>query len=274
MKNFIRQNKIFLQCLTDKQTFYPIGILLAEALLALNLGQVQQGNSLIERIYQKLKIENNIFLSLIYTCIEHFQLKEQFQYTDELQHFMESINKDLLKTPSIQNVYKDVFLDNVQASTIKYPNVVSKESIMEYVENMISQKNTLHCIHWCFVTKEVDDLFEAKYVEQLLFPLFEKIYQYIFKYDAKVHVLSKNEGEAFFINMNEAEFYEMLNELEKNLHSLEIHCSTGSVEIPIHFGFIHSTKIQEDQVSYDQLVAFAAASLYYAKSHEQLYIES
>lgn len=274
-EEFYKTKQEFLQCITEKQPFYSKVILLAEALLAFNLGQVQQSNSLFEQVYQKIKVgKNKILLILINTCIEQFKLKEQFQYTNELEQFMKSMNKDLLKSANIQSVSKDVFLDNIQANTFKYPNVVSKESIIEYVDNMISQKNALYCIHWCFVTKELEDLFETQYVEQLLFPLFEKIYQSIFKYDAKVHVLSKNKGEAFIINMNEAELYALLGELEKNLHSLEIYCSTGSVKIPIHFGFIHSTKLPENQVSYDQLVAFAAAGLYYAKSHEQLYIES
>lgn len=193
---------------------------------------------------------------------------------DELQYFIETINMNLLHSVDVQRAHADVFGENISANTFKYPNIVSKEYIIDYVERNIAQKEALYCIHWCFVTKEIEELFGALFVEQLLFPLFEKIYQHIFKYEAKVHVLLKNEGEAFIKNMSETEFFAFLTELKEKFQSTQVHSTLGVVEIPIHFGFIHSTQLPKDQVSYDQLVAFAAASLYYAKSHEQLYIES
>ena len=63
-------------------------------------------------------------------------------------------------------------------------------------------------------------------------------------------------------------------ELEEKLQSVVVHSTMGRVEIPIHFGFIHSDQLSKEELSYEGLVAHADASLYYAKSHGQLYIYS
>lgn len=61
-------------------------------------------------------------------------------------------------------------------------------------------------------------------------------------------------------------------ELEEKLQSSVVHSTLGMMEIPVHFGFIHSNQLPKDQATYEQLAAYADANLYYAKSHGQLYI--
>ncbi|MGN7479824.1 hypothetical protein ACTHOQ_18545 [Solibacillus silvestris] len=204
-----------------------------------------------------------------------FNIGAQFQYTDELQQTIQNAGSEPLNPNNIQSVHTDLFFaEEVHAATFKYPNVISKEQIVQHVEMALLNDEALYCIHWGFVTNEIEELFGNLFVEQLLFTLFEAIYQLIFKHNAEVNVLSKNEGEAFIKNITEAEFFKLLMELEEKLQSTVVHSTSGSVKIPIHFGFIHTDQLPKDQVSYEQLAAFADAGLYYAKSHGQLYIYS
>lgn len=166
------------------------------------------------------------------------------------------------------------FEEETTALAVKFPHVVSKESTIEFVKHALTNKEAIYCIHWCFITDKIEELFGTLFTEQLLFTLFESIYSNIFEYEAKVNVLSKNAGEAFIKNISETDFFKLLMKLEDKLRTTAVHSTSGVVEIPIHFGFIHSDQLKKEEVSYEQLAAFADASLYYAKSQGQLYIYS
>ncbi|WP_336046822.1 hypothetical protein [Solibacillus ferritrahens] len=272
-EEFQEVKQVFLKLIKDRQTFYDAKISFAEAILTLNLGQLEESVIFFEYAYLRFKEQQNImFLINIEEYINNFNLGEKFQYTKELREIIKNSHRKPLDINNVKSVLSDLFEDDASTLSIKYPNVISKELIVQHVEHALQNNETLYCFHWCFITDEIEELFGKLFVEQLLFTLFETVYHFIFKHNAEVNVLSKNEGEAFIRGISESEFFELLMELEEKLQSKVVHSKMGILEVPIHFGFIHSNQLPEKQASYEQLTAHADASLYYAKSHGQLYI--
>ncbi|MBD8037157.1 hypothetical protein H9635_10400 [Solibacillus sp. A46] len=264
----------FVELLKNKHSLYNAKILFAEAILAFNMGQKEKSTLLFEQAYVEFKNQQNImFLITVDYHIKTFKLYDTFQYTNELREIIENSNRKPLDANNVKSLLSDLFIDeDVSALSIKYPKVISKELIVQHVEQAIQNNESLYCIHWCFITTEIESLFGDKFVEHLLFTMFETIYHFIFKHNAEVNVLSKNEGEAFIKDISEPKFFELLMELEEKLQSSVVHSTLGMMEIPVHFGFIHSNQLPKDQATYEQLAAYADANLYYAKSHGQLYI--
>ncbi|MFS0875381.1 hypothetical protein [Solibacillus isronensis] len=265
-----------LQHLEGKSPYYAGNILFAEAILNYRAGFGNESLEMFEQAFIQLeKQQNFVLLSVVERYLQRFGLIEQFRYKKELQHLIEKNKSEPISVRKIRNIHADFFFEEeTTALAVKFPHVVSKESTIKFVEHALTNNEAIYCIHWCFITDKIEELFGTLFTEQLLFTLFESIYSNIFEYEAKVNVLSKNAGEAFIKNISESDFFKLLMKLEEKLRTTAVHSTSGVVEIPIHFGFIHSDQLKKEDVSYEQLVAFADASLYYAKSHGQLYIYS
>ena len=266
----------FLEHIQGRQTIYNAKIYLAEAILTFNLGQKMKSVIFFELAYLLFKEQQNIMnLIALKNFIDEFNLYGSFKYTDELLQIIGDSSRVPLNSNNVKNVIADLFYDDeVSVLSMKSTNVISKEQMIQQVQQSILNDDALYCIHWCFITKEIENLFGNLFIEQLLFTLFEMISEIIVEYDGKMIVVSKNEGEAILKNISEADFFKLLMKLETKLQSTVVHSTSGVEKIPMHFGFIHSDQLQNEEVSYEQLVAFADASLYYAKSHGQLYIYS
>lgn len=273
-EGFQKVKQDFIELLKNKHTLYNAKILFAEAILAFNMGQKEESALFFEQAYVEFKNQQNImFLITVDNHIKNFKLYDTFQYTNELCEIIGNSSRKPLDQNNVKSVLSDLFFDeDVSALSIKYPNVISKELIVQHVEQALQNNEPLYCIHWCFLTNEIESLFGNKFVEHMLFTMFETIYHFIFKHNAEVNILSKNEGEAFIRDISEKKFFELLLKLEEKLQSTVVHSTMGIIEIPVHFGFIHSDQLPKDKASYEQLAAYADANLYYAKSHGQLYI--
>ncbi|WP_339171901.1 hypothetical protein MKY51_10820 [Solibacillus sp. FSL R5-0691] len=265
-----------LQHLEGKYPYYAGNILFAEAILNYRIGHGDESLEMFEQAFFQLEKQQNIVLmSVVERYLQRFKLIDQFRYKNELQQLINLHKNEPANVRKERNIHTDLFFEEeTTALAIKFPHVVSKESTIRFVENALTNKEAIYCIHWCFITDKIEELFGSLFNEQLLFTLFESIYQNIFEYEAKVNVLSKSAGEAFIKNISESDFFKLLMKLEEKLRTTAVHTTSGIVEIPIHFGFIHSDQLKKEEVSYEQLAAFADASLYYAKSHGQLYIYS
>lgn len=273
---FNRIKQDILQQLEGKQPYYAGNLLFAEAILNYESGNVQESLELFEQAFFQLEKQRNfVLLSVVERYLKRYGLMEHFQYKEEMQQLIEKNKREQINIRTVHSIETDLFFEEeTSALAIKYPHVVSKESTIHYVEQALANNEALYCIHWCFITEEIEELFGSLFTEQLLFTLFESIYSNIFKHEAKVNILSKNAGEAFIKNIAEADFFKLIMKLEEKLRMTVVHSTSGVEEIPIHFGFIHSDQLTKEEVSYEQLAAFADASLYYAKSHGQLYIYS
>lgn len=279
MSNDIGFNQMkheILHHLEGKYSYYAGSILFAEAILNYRAGYGNDSLGLFEQVFFQLeKQKNYVLLSVLERTLQRFELIEQFRYKKELQQLIKRYKSESVSIRKVPDIHADLFFEEeTSALTVKYPHVVSKESTIEFVEHALTHSKAIYCIHWCFITEEIEELFGTLFTEQLLFTLFESIYSNIFEHEAKVNVLSKNAGEAFIKNISESDFFKLLMKLEKKLRMTVVHSTSGVVEIPIHFGFIHSDQLKKEELSYEQLAAFADASLYYAKSHGQLYIYS
>lgn len=273
---FNRIKRDILQQLEGKQPYYAGNLLFAEAILNYESGNVQESLELFEQAFFQLEKQRNfVLLSVVERYLKRYGLMEHFQYKEQIQQLIEKNKREQINIRTVHSIETDLFFEEeTTALAIKYPHVVSKESTIHYVEQALANNEALYCIHWCFITEEIEELFGSLFTEQLLFTLFESIYSNIFKHEAKVNILSKNAGEAFIKNISEADFFKLIKKLEEKLRMTVVHSTSGVEEIPIHFGFIHSDQLTKEEVSYEQLAAFADASLYYAKSHGQLYIYS
>lgn len=273
-EGFQKAEQDLIGILKNRNTIYNAKIFFAKAILAFNLGQKEESALFFEQAYIEFKNQQNfMFLITIDNHIKKFKLCDTFQYAIELREIIKNSNRKPLNPNNVRSVLSDLFFDeDVSNLSIKYPNVISKELIVQHVELALRNNEPLYCIHWCFITNEIETVFGTSFVEHMLFTLFETIYHFIFKHNAEVNVLSRNEGEAFIRDITEADFFELLLELEEKLQSTVVHSTMGILEIPVHFGFIHSEQLPKDQASYEQLAAYADANLYYAKSHGQLYI--
>ncbi|MEK5185597.1 hypothetical protein [Solibacillus sp. FSL W7-1324] len=275
-KEFNQIKQDLLQHLEGKYPYYAGNILFAEAILNYRIGHGHESLEMFEQAFFQLEKQQNIVLmSVVERYLQRFKLIDQFRYKNELQQLINLHKNEPANVRKERNIHTDLFFEEeTTALAIKFPHVVSKESTISFVENALTNKEAIYCIHWCFITDKIEELFGSLFNEQLLFTLFESIYQNIFEYEAKVNVLSKSAGEAFIKNISESDFFKLLMKLEEKLRTTAVHTTSGIVEIPIHFGFIHSDQLKKEEVSYEQLAAFADASLYYAKSHGQLYIYS
>lgn len=262
--------------LHGRKTDYYAKINLAEAVLTFNLGQKKKSVIFFELAYIHFKEQQNIMnLILLENFIAEFNLKDRFKYTEELHRIIEHSSRVPLNPKNVKSVIADLFFDEeVSVLSVKSPQVISKEQMIQQAQQSLLNDEALFCIHWCFLTEEIEDLFGTLFVKQLLFTLFETITEIMSDYDAKIFVVSKNEGEAILKNISEADFFKLLKTLESKLRSTVVHSTSGVEEIPIHFGFIHADQLPKEERSYEQLAAFADASLYYAKSQGQLYIYS
>ncbi|MBM7664283.1 tetratricopeptide (TPR) repeat protein [Solibacillus kalamii] len=265
-----------LQQLRGKHPYYEGSLLFAEAILNYNSGERQESLKLFEQAFLHLEKQRNfVLLSVVERYLERFGLMKHFRYREEMQQLIETNKREPENIRKIRNIHDDLFFEEeTTALKIKYPHVVSKESTIQYVKQALTNNEALYCIRWSFITDKIEELFGSLFTEQLLFTLFESIYSNIFEHNAKVNVLTKNTGEAFIQNISEADFFKLLMKLEEKLQMSVVHSTSGVEEIPIHFGFIHSDQLPQEELSYEQLAAFADASLYYAKSHGQLYIYS
>lgn len=273
---FNQTKQDILQHLEGKYSYYAGNILFAEAILNYRAGNGNESLELFEQAFFQLeKQQNYVLLSVIERYLQRFGLIDQFRYKKELQQLVDKHKSEPSSVHKVRNIHADLFFEEeTSALTVKFPHVVSKENTIEFVEMSLTNNEAIYCVHWCFITDKIEELFGTLFTEQLLFTLFESIYSNIFEYEAKVNVLSKNAGEAFVKNISESDFFKLLMKLEEKLRTTAVHTTSGIVEIPIHFGFIHSDQLKKEDVSYEQLAAFADASLYYAKSHGQLYIYS
>lgn len=275
---FNRIKRDIMQLLEAKYSypFYAGSLLFAEAILNYNSGDGQESLELFEQAFFQLEKQRNfVLLSVVERYLKRFGLMEHFQFKEEMQQLIEMNKREPINVRKVFSIQTDLFFEEeTTALTIKYPHVVSKEGTIRYVEQALVKNDALYCIHWCFLTDKIEELFGSLFTEQLLFTLFESIYSNIFEHEAKVNILSNNAGEAFIKNISEADFFKLLMKLEEKLRTTVVHSTSGVEEIPIHFGFIHSDQLPKEEISYEQLAAFADASLYYAKSRGQLYIYS
>lgn len=153
------------------------------------------------------KQRNFVLLSVVERYLERFGLMKHFRYREEMQQLIETNKREPENIRKIRNIHDDLFFEEeTTALKIKYPHVVSKESTIQYVKQALTNNEALYCIHWCFITDKIEELFGSLFTEQLLFTLFESIYSNIFEHNAKVNVLTKNTGEAFIQNISEADF--------------------------------------------------------------------
>lgn len=266
----------FLQNLNESHCTYKAAISLNEGILMFNLQNEAACLYHFEKAYRCFVEQQSLMhLKTIEKVILKFNLQGKFRYIGQLQVTTQDAYNIPLEIKEIQSIHKDVFFaDELPAVTFKYPNVISRDVITRHVEEALKLNESLYCIHWCYITNQLETLFGNLFVEQLLFELFETTYQILFEYDAKVIVRSKNEGEAIIKNIYEKDFFKLLTNLEEKLKLNVFDLTKGCVDIPIHFGFVHSNQLPHDQYNYKGLVAHADASLYYAKSQEQLYIFS
>ena len=265
-----------LQHMEGKYPYNAGHLLFSEAILYYRSGKGTESLTMFEQAFLLLeKQQNYLLLSVVEMYLKRFGLFEEFRYKKELQQLIDMYKSKSFSVRKVRNIHSDLFFEEeTTALTIKFPHVVSKESTIDFVEQALSNNEVIYCIHWCFITDKIEELFGSLFTEQLLFTLIESVYSNIFEHEAKVNVLSKNAGEAFIKSISEPEFFKFLMKLEEKLRKTVVHTTSGVVEIPIHFGFIHSGQLKKEELSYEQLAAFADASLYYAKSHGQLYIYS
>ncbi|MEK5080950.1 hypothetical protein MKX73_18670 [Solibacillus sp. FSL W7-1436] len=273
---FNRIKQDILQHLEGKAPYYAGNILFAEAILNYRAGYGDESLGMFEQAFFQLeKQQNFVLLSVVERYLQRFGLIGKFRYKKELQQLIDRHKSEPNNVRKLRNIHADFFFEEeTTVLSVKFPHVVTKESTIEFVEHALMNNESIYCIHWSFITDKIEELFGTLFTEQMLFTLFESIYSNIFEYEAKVNVLSRNAGEAIIKNVSENDFFKLLIKLEEKLRTTAVHSTSGVVEIPIHFGFIHSDQLKKEEVSYEQLAAFADASLYYAKSHGQLYIYS
>lgn len=273
---FNRIKQDILQHLEGKAPYYAGNILFAEAILNYRAGYGDESLGMFEQAFFQLeKQQNFVLLSVVERYLQRFGLIGKFRYKKELQQLIDRHKSEPNNVRKLRNIHADFFFEEETTMlSVKFPHVVTKESTIEFVEHALMNNESIYCIHWSFITDKIEELFGTLFTEQMLFTLFESIYSNIFEYEAKVNVLSRNAGEAIIKNVSENDFFKLLIKLEEKLRTTAVHSTSGVVEIPIHFGFIHSDQLKKEEVSYEQLAAFADASLYYAKSHGQLYIYS
>jgi|GEM_PF-6358735 len=273
---FNRIKQDILQHLEGKAPYYAGNILFAEAILNYRAGYGDESLGMFEQAFFQLeKQQNFVLLSVVERYLQRFGLIGKFRYKKELQQLIDRHKSEPNNVRKLRNIHADFFFEEeTTVLSVKFPHVVTKESTIEFVEHALMNNESIYCIHWSFITDKIEELFRTLFTEQMLFTLFESIYSNIFEYEAKVNVLSRNAGEAIIKNVSENDFFKLLIKLEEKLRTTAVHSTSGVVEIPIHFGFIHSDQLKKEEVSYEQLAAFADASLYYAKSHGQLYIYS
>ena len=273
---FNRIKQDILQHLEGKAPYYAGNILFAEAILNYRAGYGDESLGMFEQAFFQLeKQQNFVLLSVVERYLQRFGLIGKFRYKKELQQLIDRHKSEPNNVRKLRNIHANFFFEEeTTVLSVKFPHVVTKESTIEFVEHALMNNESIYCIHWSFITDKIEELFGTLFTEQMLFTLFESIYSNIFEYEAKVNVLSRNAGEAIIKNVSENDFFKLLIKLEEKLRTTAVHSTSGVVEIPIHFGFIHSDQLKKEEVSYEQLAAFADASLYYAKSHGQLYIYS
>ena len=269
LQQFKTIKKDFLRNLNEGHSSYKASIEITEGVLMFHLQDEAASLKHFERAFHFFaEHQSLVHLKIIEKCILRFSLREKFRYFDALLEAIQNAEDVTVKIKEVQSINTDnFFADELPAAIFKYPNVISKELIIQHVEEALNLNEPLYCIHWCYITDQLEALFGKLFVEQLLFTLFETTYHILFEFGAEVIICSKNEGEAIVKNISEKDFFKLLMELEKRLKLKVVHSTNGRVDIPIHFGFVHSDQLPQDQYSYDGLVAHADASLYYAKSH-------
>lgn len=274
-ESFFNAKQEFTNLMNDSMDYYKANIDLVEAFLNLYSGN-EEGGMYLERAFDYYKKQSFIIhLKIVDYCLNRFQLAGNCSYYEELNTLLIESTSKSVPMENLRCIGTEFFfIDELPAVSVKYPNVTSQEVIEHHVEQAFQNQVDMYCLHWSFGTEQLEDLFGHLFLDQLLFTLFETIYKSVFAYESEVIVRNKNEGEAIIQHISEVEFFQLLMQLEEQLQSVVVHSTKGNVEMPIHFGFIHSSQLADDERTYTALSAHADASLYYAKSHNQFYIYS
>lgn len=273
-ESFLTAKQEFVNLMNDS-THYRANLELVEAFLGLYRGN-SEGIMLLERVYTYYyKQASIIHLNIVKYCVERFQLGSRFSYYEELNALLVEHEAKPVPTKNLRSIGSEFFfVDDLPVVSVKYPNVISQSVIEQHVEQAFQNDVDMYCLHWSLGIEQLEELFGQLFLDQLLFTLFETIYKSIFDYESEVIVRSKNEGEAIIQHISEEKFFQLLMKLEEQLQSVIVHSTIGNIEVPIHFGFIHSSQLPDEERHYAGLTAHADASLYYAKSHGQFYIYS
>lgn len=265
----------FLQQLPDRQPFYLVNIVITEAILANVIGNQQASVHHLEKVFNYYKAQQNpAILKLISIFKAQLCAMDHFRYKNELQDALAKEQNDDEKLIRQHEKSEWLFLNVAPAMMYQYPNVISPEVQIDQVERTLLNNQSLYCIQWSFHTEPLKALFGDLFIEQLVYSLFEKIYAHMMQFETTITIRSTTEGEAIIQKIEESDFFHMLMNLEEKLQSYVVHSTMRRVEVPIHFGFIHSAQLPIEQRTYKNLVAHADASLYYAKSQGQFYIYS
>lgn len=274
-ESFLNAKQEFVNLMNDSTDYYRANLNLVDAFLKLSSGQ-EEGVRHLEHFYTYYSKQVSIIhLNIVKYCVERFQLGSRFSYYEELNAFLVENESKPAPLKTLRSIGSEFFfVDDLPAVSVKYPNVISQEVIEEHVEQAFQNNVDLYCLHWSLGIEQLEDLFGQLFLEQLSFTLFETIYKTIFEYQSEVIVRTKNEGEAIIQHISQEAFFQLLMKLEEQLQCVIVHSTNGNVDMPIHFGFIHSSQLPEGERHYAGLTAHADASLYYAKSHGQFYIYS
>lgn len=276
-KQYEQIKKEMLHILGDGEYLnYRAHLALSEGILFERKGDIAQCISRMEMAYPVFKDQNNeVYLKIIARLIERLNLQHQVSFFEELEQIVNTLENDLSGIQKIQSLSSELFLsESTHPLSSKYANVVSEAEIEQHVDEALKRQESLYCLHWCFMTESIVDLFGTLFEAQFLYKLYDIVFEVIANFDSEIVVQSSNEGEAILSNISQTAFFELLMELEQKLQSVFVHSTIGRVEIPIHFGFTCTDDIAESDWTYEKLVAHADASLYYAKTQGQLYIYS
>ncbi|MEK4426212.1 hypothetical protein [Solibacillus sp. FSL K6-1523] len=266
-----------LQFIREGQLIYHAQIAFSEATILAQQQEFHLSGIKLQKAYEIYKEQKNtIKLRILSEIIQRYQLQSYFKCYDELLTIIHEVDVGAILYKQIQSISSDdMELDVVSATfAYKYPKIHTKKSMEAYVNELMQANKNVYCLHWCFITDEISELFGALFVEQLLFELFDSIYKKVTAYRVEFLVYSHKEGEFIVEGISNEEFFTLIMELEQQLQSSIVHLKMGSVGIPIHFGFAYSEEYSKDELTYERLIAHADARLYYAKSHGQLYMYS
>lgn len=272
---FSNTKEEFKSLINNSNAYYHATIELLEAYLDLYCKDLDGVVHLERACEYFMKHSYTIQLKMLKDCLGRFNVAHNFSYINELTKILLESESKGMPVKNLRCIGTEYFfVDELPAVYVKYPNIISKVLIEEHVERAFQNQTEMYCLHWSFGIEKLEGLFGNLFLEQLLFTLSETIFKSIFEYDAEVIVRSKNEGEAIIQHISENDFLQLLMEIEENLQTVLVHSTNEIVEMPIHFGFVHSSQLSEEERNYTSLTAHADASLYYAKSNGQFCIYS
>jgi tetratricopeptide (TPR) repeat protein len=264
------KNEMLETATNDIALNYQGQIDLAEAILLDKLGDDKQSLMYMNKAYSYYKERKNlVYLKTIYHYVTSHGQEKQASFYDELAQILETcqFHFPITGVEDIKGLQNDLFLHEAShPATFKYKNIVSKDEMEKYVQQAIANNQPVICLHWAFMTEDIEGLFGELFEQQLLFSLFETVINFTSVYCAEILIRSNNEGEAIFTDLSEDIFLDLLQQLEQKLQEIFLQSTTGPITVPVYFGYTSTNQLSLDQRSYEELVAHADVNLYYAKS--------